>query len=78
VLFLYSLSEYFEDYIEDRARKTVEKLSEFMPEKARALVNGSEKNINVSEVQPGMILLVKPGERIALDGAVVDGASSGC
>ena len=43
VLFLYSLSEYFEDYIEDRARKTVEKLSQFMPEEARVIVNGSEK-----------------------------------
>jgi cation transport ATPase len=34
VLFLYSLAEYFEGYIEDRARKTVEKLSRFMPDKA--------------------------------------------
>ncbi|MGQ9479286.1 MAG: hypothetical protein ACUVQ0_04585 [Thermoproteota archaeon] len=43
VLFLYSLSEYFEDYIQDRARKTVEKLSQFIPNKARVIVNGSEK-----------------------------------
>ncbi|MDQ1281265.1 MAG: Zn2+/Cd2+-exporting ATPase [Thermoproteota archaeon] len=76
VLFLYSLSEYFEDYIEDRARKTVEKLSQFMPEEARVVVNSSEKIIDVKEVQPGMLLLVRPGERIALDGTVVEGASS--
>ena len=36
VLFLYSLAEYFEDYLEDRARRTVEKLSSFMPDKAHA------------------------------------------
>jgi len=76
VLFLYSLSEYFEDYIQDRARKTVEKLSQFIPDKARVIVNGSEKSVDVKEVQLGMTMLVKPGERIALDGTVVDGVSS--
>ncbi len=76
VLFLYSLAEYFEDYIEDRARKTVEKLSQFIPDKANVTVNGSEKSIDVKEVQLGMTMLVRPGERIALDGTVVEGASS--
>ncbi len=75
VLFLYSLSEYFEDYIEERARKTVEKLSAFMPDKARAIVDGSERSIAVKEILPGMTILIKPGERIALDGAVIDGYS---
>jgi len=76
VLFLYSLSEYFEDYIQDKARKTVEKLSQFIPDKARVIVNGSEKSVDVKEVQLGMTMLVKPGERIALDGTVVKGISS--
>jgi len=76
VLFLYSLAEHFEDYIEDRARKTIENLSRFMPDRARVVVQGSETSMNVREVQPGMIMLVKPGERIALDGAVVGGTSS--
>ncbi|MEM4474397.1 MAG: HAD-IC family P-type ATPase [Candidatus Bathyarchaeia archaeon] len=75
VLFLYSLSEYFEGYIQDRARKTVENLSQFIPDKARVMVDGSEKSINAEEVQPGMMILVKPGERIALDGIVVEGVS---
>lgn len=75
VLFLYSLSEHFEDYIQDRARRTVEKLSQFIPDKARVIVNGSEKSIAVKEVQPGSIILVKPGERIPLDGTVVDDIS---
>ncbi|MCX6644121.1 MAG: hypothetical protein NT043_02800, partial [Candidatus Bathyarchaeota archaeon] len=37
VLFLYSVAEYFEGYIEDRARRTVEKLSKFMPDQARII-----------------------------------------
>jgi len=76
VLLLYSLSEYFEDYIQDRARKTVEKLSQFIPDKARVIADGSEKSVDVKEVQPGMMILVKPGERIALDGTVVEGVST--
>ena len=64
VLFLYSIAEYLEGYIEDRARRTVEKLSKFMPDRARILVDGTEKTVGVNEVQPNMILLVRPGERI--------------
>jgi Cd2+/Zn2+-exporting ATPase len=75
VLFLYSLAEYFEGYIADRARRTVEKLSRFMPDKARVLIDGSEESVGVDEVLPDMVLLVKPGERIPLDGNVVEGFS---
>jgi len=75
VLFLYSMAEYFEGYIEDRARRTVEKLSEFMPDKVAIVVNGSEEIVEVKEAQPGMIMVVRPGERIALDGTVVEGDS---
>ena len=75
VLFLYSLAEYFEGYIQNRARRTVEKLSSFMPNKARVLVDGSETSVDVGEVQVGMTLLVRPGERIPLDGNVVEGSS---
>src|SRR3990170_2992943 len=75
VLFLYSLAEYFEGYIQDRARRTVEKLSSFMPDKARVIVDGSEALVNVGEVEVGVVLLVKPGERVPLDGNVVEGSS---
>src|SRR4030067_448009 len=75
VLFLYSLAEYFEGYIEDRARRTVQKLSRFMPDKARVIIDASETSENVKEVQVNMIVLVKPGERIPLDGTVIEGFS---
>jgi Cd2+/Zn2+-exporting ATPase len=73
VLFLYSLAEYFEGYIEDRARRTVEALSKFMPDQARVVTDGSEANVNVNEVEVNSVILVKPGERIPLDGTVVEG-----
>jgi Zn2+/Cd2+-exporting ATPase len=75
VLFLYCLAEYFEGYIQQRAKRTVEKISKVIPENARVLINGTEKNLNVNQVNIGMILLIKPGERIPLDGNVVEGFS---
>jgi Cd2+/Zn2+-exporting ATPase len=75
VLFLYSLAEHFEGYIEDRARKTVEKLSKYMPDHARVIEAGAEKTLHVKEVKPGMTVLVKPGERIPLDGSITEGSS---
>ncbi|MCW4004765.1 MAG: cation-translocating P-type ATPase [Candidatus Bathyarchaeota archaeon] len=74
VLFLYTLAEYFEGYIQDRARRTVEKISKVIPETARVL-NGTEKTVNVKEVESGAVILVKPGERIPLDGNIIEGFS---
>jgi cation transport ATPase len=75
VLFLYCLAEYFEGYIQNRARRTVEKISKVIPEKARVISEGKEADVDVSEVTVGAVLLVKPGERIPLDGNVVEGFS---
>jgi len=75
VLLFYSLAEHFEHYIEDKARQTVEKLSTYMPENARVMENGSEKSMNVKQVKIGSIIVVRPGERIPLDGVVKEGSS---
>ncbi|MCL1976955.1 MAG: cation-translocating P-type ATPase [Candidatus Bathyarchaeota archaeon] len=75
VLMLYCIAEYFEGYIQDRARKTVEKLSTFMPEIAHVIYENQVKDVFVNSVAPGAVLLVRPGERIPLDGDVVEGFS---
>ncbi len=75
VLLLYSVAEYFEGHIQDRARRTVEKLSTFMPDKAMVIENGSESSVDVVKVEVGMTVLVKPGERIPVDGTIVEGFS---
>ncbi len=75
VLFLYGLAEYFEGYIQSRAKRTVEKISKVIPEKARVLSAGTEKNVDVNQVEIGEVLLIRPGERIPLDGNVIEGFS---
>jgi Cd2+/Zn2+-exporting ATPase len=73
VLFLYSLAEYFEGYIEDKARKTIEKLSKLIPDEVTIIVGSSEKTVMAKEVEPGATMIVRPGERIALDGTIIEG-----
>ncbi len=75
VLFLYTLAEYFEGYIQQRARKTVEKLSKFIPKKAHVIINNNEVDINISSIEPSMTVVVRPGERIPVDGNVIEGFS---
>lgn len=75
VLLLYSISEYLEGFIEYRARRTVEDLSIQMPEEVSVLIDGAERRMSLLQVEPGMTLLVRVGERIPLDGEVVEGAS---
>jgi Cd2+/Zn2+-exporting ATPase len=76
VLLLYALAEHFELHIEDRASRTVEKLSTYMPENANVLEKGLEKTVAVKQVRAGDCVLVRPGERIPLDGVVKTGTSS--
>ncbi|MGQ4834261.1 MAG: heavy metal translocating P-type ATPase [Candidatus Asgardarchaeia archaeon] len=73
VLLLYSLAEFFEGYIEDRARKTVEKISSYLPSSATVIRDNIENIINIEDVKIGDVLLVRAGERIPLDSIIIDG-----
>jgi len=76
VLTLFMFSEFLEEYIEDRARESVSKLVEYMPQVATVLKDGSEVVVETDEVVPGEVIIVRPGERIPLDGIIVEGESS--
>ncbi len=73
VLMLYSFAEYFEIYIQERARKIVETMSRFIPDKARIIIGNEEVETSVEKVSPGSLIIIKPGERIPLDGIVEEG-----
>jgi Cd2+/Zn2+-exporting ATPase len=76
VVLLFNLAEKLEDYAADRARHSIETLMELKPENATLRRNGKEVTVSVQEVQPGEVFVVRPGDRIPLDGAVIEGASS--
>ncbi len=76
VIILFSLAERLEDYASDRARHAIEELIELRPEVAVIRRNGSEVEVPVGEVMPGEVFVLRPGNRIPLDGEVVEGESS--
>lgn len=67
-------------YLEDRARKgtseAIRKLLGLQAKTARIIRDGNEVDVPVSDVQVGDILLVRPGEKIPVDGEIVEGSSS--
>ena len=76
VVYLYSIAEKLEEYAEERARRSIESLMELKPEVAVLRKNGEEIETPVEDVFPGDIFVVRPGDRIPLDGTVLEGASS--
>ncbi len=76
VAFLYSVSNYLEASTMDRARRSLRALMDLAPREARIRRNGSELVVPVEQVQVGDVLLVRPGEKIAVDGVVRSGASA--
>jgi Cd2+/Zn2+-exporting ATPase len=73
VLFLKDISVKLEVIAANRARHAIEALMDLRPEVAMIKRNGEEIEVPVDQVMPGELFVVKPGDRIPLDGAVVDG-----
>lgn len=76
VAFLYSVSEALESYTIDRARQSIRSLMEIAPKTARVRRDGREEELPVEEIRPGDVLIVRPGEKIAMDGKVLSGYSA--
>jgi Cd2+/Zn2+-exporting ATPase len=76
VVFLFGLAEKLEDYASDRARHAIEELMELKPLIARVRRGGEEIEVPVSDVLPGEIFVARPGDRLPLDGIIVEGISS--
>ena len=75
VLLLFNLAERLEDYAADRARRSIEALMELKPEAATVRRDGGEVTVAIEDVWPGEVFVVRPGDRIPLDGVVVEGSS---
>ncbi len=77
ILALILIGKYLEEVARGRASDAVRKLLDLQPPIARIVrEDGSEEEVGIETIMPMNILRVKPGERIPLDGVIVDGASS--
>lgn len=75
VMLFYQVGELFQSYAVNRSRKSISELMDIAPEFANVMRGGKLETVDPEEVEVGEIIVVKPGEKIPLDGVVLEGTS---
>ena len=75
VMLFYQVGELFQDYAVDKSRKSITSLMDIRPDIAFVKRNGKVEKISPEDVKVGENIVVKPGEKIPLDGMIVEGSS---
>ena len=75
VMLFYQVGELFQSYAVGQSRKSIAAMMDIAPDYANVERNGELEQVDPAEVAPGAVIVVKPGERVPIDGVVVDGAS---
>ncbi len=76
VMLFYQIGELFQSYAVGKSRKNISELMDIRPDYANAEQNGSIVRMDPDEVEVGSVLLVRPGEKIPIDGVVIEGSST--
>jgi Cd2+/Zn2+-exporting ATPase len=76
VVFLFAISEALESFSMEKARQSIRSLMNVAPKEAMIRRGGQELQINVDDIAIGDIMIVKPGQKIAMDGKVIKGRSA--
>ncbi len=76
VMLFYQIGEWFQSIAVGRSRKSIAALMDIRPEFAVVLRDGQEEEVDPEEVSVGETILIRPGDRIPLDGTVLEGQSS--
>lgn len=75
VMLFYQIGELFQSYAVNKSRKSIIELMDIRPDYANVIRNGKHEKVDPNEVNIEEIILVKPGEKIPLDGVIVEGKS---
>ena len=73
VIYFIKLGRYIDGIAQDRTKEAIQKLVKITPESATIKVNGEERYVTIDEVHEGDTVISKPGERISVDGEVIEG-----
>lgn len=76
VMLFYQIGEMFQGLAVYRSRKSISDLMDIRPDYANVIENGVERRVSPGEIIIGQIIVVKPGEKIPLDGTIIEGASA--
>lgn len=76
VMLFYQVGEFFQSIAVGKSRQSIQSLMEIMPDSAVVLRSGLEEEVDPSEVEIGEVIIVRPGEKIPLDGIILEGRTS--
>ena len=76
VMLFFQLGELFEELAEGRSRRSIAHLMDIRPDTAHVERDGALQTVHPEEVEPGEVILVQPGEKVPMDGVVLEGHSS--
>ena len=76
VMLFYQVGELFQDYAVDKSRKSIASLMDIRPDYANVIRDGKEEKVNPDDVKIGDTIVIKPGEKVPLDGVVIDGKTT--
>ncbi|MFR4596291.1 MAG: heavy metal translocating P-type ATPase, partial [Oscillospiraceae bacterium] len=76
VMLFYQIGELFQSYAVGKSRKNISALMDIRPDYANIEVDGKLEKVDPDEVTVGSVIVVQPGEKVPLDGVIVDGAST--
>lgn len=75
VMLFYQVGELFQSYAVGKSRKSIAEMMDIAPEYANLERNGTVEEVFPDEIEPGSVIVIKAGERVPLDGIVVEGSS---
>lgn len=75
VMWLFQFGELFQEYATEKSKKSISTLMDIRPDYANIEKNGVPKKVSPEEIKVGDIIIVKPGEKIPLDGKIIEGSS---
>jgi len=75
VMLFYQVGEFFQSYAVARSRRSIAGLMDIRPDYANLCRNGKVEKVSPEEVNPGDVIIVRPGEKIPLDGVIIKGVS---
>ena len=75
VMLFYQIGELFQSYAVDKSRKSISSLMDIRPDYANVIRDGKEEKVDPDEVKIGEEIVIKPGEKIPLDGIILEGST---
>lgn len=76
VMLFYQIGEWFQSYAVGKSRRNISELMDIRPDYANVEHNGKLEQIDPDEVEIGTVIVVQPGEKVPIDGVIVEGSSS--